>query len=749
MNFKKFLPKESFGDSEEYYWSLIIEPGWVTAGIWRIFENSTQVIASSNSCPWQEDPELVDAADSALSSAIQKFKPQEREPSKAVFGFPSSWISGDQIKEEYLEKVKSLCSELSLTPIGFVVISEAIAHFIKSQEGGAVNAVIIGVYKDNIEISVFKFGNLVGTSNVARSVSLADDLIEGLSRFVGVDLPSRFVLYNGKEGELEEARQMILNVKWEEQDKLKFFHTPKVEIIDPINKVSAVSLAGAAEIGKATSISLAKENFPEEASVGVDETAKPKEDEEEEKVSPQEMGFVLEKDVSVSQAKEEEVSQLPPSPDYLQVDEFSSSKTQIDTSVSNSKVSSYLVGVINAIKRRLKEGILQVLSFPINLFRGPVKTPIFYGFLTLFIFMALGFLFWWFYPKAEITIYVAPRSLKEEIDIIVSNTQDLSQNSEALVVGGRIEEVEVSGERTRETTGTKTVGEKAKGEVTFYRVGPELTLPTGTIIHGPDDLDFILDTTLTVASGSASSPGTAKGPVTAEDIGAQYNLASGTSFSVANFSTNDVEAKNENAFSGGSSREISAVSEKDRELLSKELEDELLDKAKQEFLKKLSSDEFFIEESISVSSSSEEFSNKVGDEATSLKLLLTLKVKGVFVKKEDLVRVSQEKLSEKLPEGFVLKSEQMNFSFDVKTMKDNLYQYKLKVSANLLPKVDTDKVVERVRGRYIDVAEETLEKEVPGFVRAEIRIRPTFPGRLKTLPHVAKNIEVELTAENQ
>ena len=147
-----------------------------------------------------------------------------------------------------------------------------------------------------------------------------------------------------------------------------------------------------------------------------------------------------------------------------------------------------------------------------------------------------------------------------------------------------MEKTTVEGSKTASTTGIKTVGDKAKGQVTIYRAGTSMSLPSGTIIKGPDSLSFSLDEAVTVASGSAGSPGSTKANVSAASIGASYNLSSGTSFSVGSYSLGDLEAKNESAFSGGSSREVNVVSDDDMEKLEKDLTDELKDKT----IKKLS-----------------------------------------------------------------------------------------------------------------------------------------------------------------
>ena len=291
------------------------------------------------------------------------------------------------------------------------------------------------------------------------------------------------------------------------------------------------------------------------------------------------------------------------------------------------------------------------------------------------------------------------------------------------------------------------IGDKAKGEVTVYRVGSQLNLSSGTLLYGPGDLKFSLDNSVTIASGSASTPGVTKVQVSAEAIGAEYNLASGATFSVGNYSTVDIEAKNENSFSGGSSRDISAVSEDDQEKLQKELEAELKGEIEKEFEEKVGGEEHFIKESLLHEAPDTEFSHKVGDEASTLKLTMTLDGTAMKIKREELVNLSREALKDKVPAGFVLRGEQIVFSFEDVKEEDGKYNFSDKVSGNLLPEVKTDELAKKIAGKYPSLAEEYLQKEAPGFVRTEIRFKPMLPGKLKTLPHLVKNIEVELSAE--
>jgi hypothetical protein len=733
MDLKGLLPKKD--QESDFYWSLIIEPGWVSAAIWKILEKNAQIFITTPETAWALDEELVNSSDSVLSGAIQNFPVGAKEPSKTVFGVASSWVSGGEIKDEYLEKIKMLCTELSLIPVGFVVIPEAIANLKKSEEGSPLNAVVIGVYKDTAEISVFKLGNLLGTTEVTRSVSLVDDCVEGLTRFAGSEsLPSRFIVYDGRQSELEEYRQILISVSWEDYENLKFLHTPKVEIVDEKTKLYAVSLAGGAEIGSTTSLKI--ENIKEEKLDPVVKEMKEVNtyDEEEEKVSPEDMGFALEKDISQVEEKPKGEEETLTTKEELKADIENVKKVDFKV-ISGKRFKSFnpisLLHKIPRLSARFSSG----------------RKPFIAGLIFLTLFLVGGFAFWWFYPKAVVAVFVSPQSLNEKVVVTVDLSKDSADFSSKVLTGRKLS-VSVDGERTQDTTGTKTVGDKAKGQITLYRVGPGLDLPAGTLLYGPEKLKFTLDDAITVASGSAGSAGETNANVTAQDIGSQYNLASGTSFSVGNYSTNDIEAKNNsNAFSGGSSREITAVSEVDQDNLLKDLTDELKQKALDGLTQDLTKDNYFIDNSLTTTTSSKTFSNKVGDEATTLKLSLILKAEGVVVEKSQLTDFARDALKDKIPGGFVLRGEQVTFNFDLNDVKDGKYTFDLKISANLLPEVNIDAITQNIKGRYPSVALSTLEKEVPGFARAEIKIKPILPGRLKTLPHVAKNISVELAAE--
>ncbi len=727
MNLKDFLANRE--KPPELYWALVLEPGWVQAGIWFIGSDGlgagkAEVMSISPGAAWETEEELVGAADAALSSSVQKLPEETGEPTKTVFGVPAAWVKNGEIEEDYLAKIKKICTELSLSPVGFVVIPEAIAHLYKSEEGAPTSAVIIGLGRDALEITVFKLGNLIGTTSVSRSVSLIEDVTEGLARFEGAaPLPSRIILFDGKEGQLEEARDTLMGASWEEdlpagrQGKVKFLHTPKVEFLVTDKKVIATALAGAAEMGNVTGI-LAKEeeeHIPEE----VQNVALP-----EEEIDAGDLGFAVGEDVSVR-------GSVPtPEPSY--------EKPQAPFVNKPPRINQF---------NFVKNAGISLLDKTKNIFGKlpmPKKPPLIWP-VAFIILLIAGALFWWFYPKATVTIFVSPKSFSQDQNISFS-TDGTSDTAAGIVPGAAITS-SVSGEKTKGTTGTKLVGDKAKGSVLVSNGNPNpINLAAGTLLTSSSGLKFVTNAEASISGQILpGQPGTSTLEIAAADIGSQYNLAKGEIFSVGNFSKSLVAATSQGDFSGGSSQQISAVAKSDQTTLETDLKNELTEQAASDLSGKINDSQIFVSEAAENEITSANFDHKIGDEADNLKLSLGLKVTGVAADKEKLLEYAKALLKDKTPPGFVLRDSQIGFKFTFVEHKDGLYSYKVTINANFLPQINSDELIGKVLGKTLAAAESYL-KSTPGYVHAQIKVNPAL-GFLTTLPHVRKNITIDVVAE--
>lgn len=682
---------------KENYWALLIEPEWISSAIWQITNGKVEIVCTSPATRWESD--LIEPIDASLSFCTQNLPDDYLDPTKTVFGVPNAWVEEGNIKEEYLEKLKKICTDLSLTPSGFVVLSEAISHFIKQEEDIALSGIVVGVSNEALDLSIFDAGKLIGTTSVLRSVSVEDDIVEGISRLASKleDLPPRIILFNQKEQELEELKNSLNNADW---NNLKFIHVPKIEILDPNKKIFAVALAGGSEISEVNGIVESKhqikvvaEEMPAEeinkfASYEVNNIEEPN------GITAEDLGF------SVSPAVSTTVQETITSPKFM-------------FNKPNIKFSKF--------------------KLPKFKFSFGNKSLIMGGSIVItLLFVCFGL--WWFLPKATVTIFVSPKKLDENIQLSMQTD-----------IKGQEINVSVNGEKTKSTTGTKTVGEKAKGSVKIQNgTGGLINLKSGTVLISSSDLKFVTTKSASISAAlSTTEPGFYNVDVEAGSIGSEFNLSKDEKFKVSNYPKADVEAISIDTFSGGSSRQISAVSEDDRKKLLKELKEQLLEEAKEKLSEKLTEEMLLIETSIKEDTVEEDFSNKVGDEAINLKLNLTLKITGTAVSKNELSMISKKSLNDKVPAGFVLKDDQITYSFSLSDIAD---QFDVKISANLLPSIDVIEVAKKIAGRYPNIAEKYLET-IAGFVNAEIRMIPTLKGKLGTLPHISKNIEIIITAE--
>ena len=205
-----------------------------------------------------------------------------------------------------------------------------------------------------------------------------------------------------------------------------------------------------------------------------------------------------------------------------------------------------------------------------------------------------GGLYWWFIPKAKVTVFVTPRRFEQQVALSFSSGGTFDPTNG--IIPAQLITDKVSGDKTKSTTGVKLIGNKATGSVQIANGnGTAINLAAGTILTSSAGLKFLTDSQASVSGQILpGSPGTASVNVTAGDIGSQYNLAKGEVFSVGNYSKALVAGTSTADFSGGSSQEISAVSKDDQTNLETDLKTELAQNAQNDISAKVSSGQIFV-----------------------------------------------------------------------------------------------------------------------------------------------------------
>src|SRR3989344_289542 len=143
------LPRFKKQEKSEYFLALLLRDEKVSAVILEESEGKMRTIGSheelfSSSIEQIPEGEWLTILDKAISKAEESL-PTAVETHKTVFGVKEEWVEESRIKKEYLSRLKKASEELDLSPLGFLVITEAIVHLIQQEEGAPVTAILADI----------------------------------------------------------------------------------------------------------------------------------------------------------------------------------------------------------------------------------------------------------------------------------------------------------------------------------------------------------------------------------------------------------------------------------------------------------------------------------------------------------------------------------------------------------------------------------------------------------------------------
>lgn len=608
-----------------------------------------------------------------------------------IFGLPEEAIVGEKIETHYEEKLQEAANVLHLNPVAFVSNPKALLFLLEKEEGTKPNAIAIGLGMKRHSIFLFQDGE--GKKTIHTTSNQVEELV-GKIKSLGENLPSRILLFGVSHpgSFLEDLRAGI-----SQEIPGLFTQNPKVETLPKDIPCLSVALATAYDLGY---LPLSKPGAQEDSSK-----------EETKGEETDHFGFVHGKDILGGETAppildEEEKVPEEPSRERLGLGAFA----------------------------------LKFSQLPFTIFAGKKKRRIlFLAFLIIFLLGA--FSFWWFAPSSEITLKVNSQALEKDEDILISN--DSSGG-----VAGTIVETSVKDSKKAVATGKKEVGDKAGGEVTiFNKTSQPRTFSSGTILKSTSELLFEFNSSVTVASRSATlegiTYGRAKTNVVAREIGPEGNVAAGENFTIADFDQSLYSAYNDLAFSGGTKREVSVVSEEDRKRLQETLTQELFAKAKEELKGKVPQGAKLEEQAVRTELKSQNFDKEVGQEATAFSLTEEIRFFTVAYKQEDLFKILSEKMEGDIPDGYEILPDFSTVEVLGAKDQENGILLKTKFKGALIPKFDLPKIAKELVGRSPKSTKDYL-LTLQDVKEAQIVINPPMPPFLITMPHLASRISIRI-----
>lgn len=739
----------------EYFLSLVLRDDKINAfifkkdsGVIKIVNSQEETFADSLDKTSFED--LLDSADKVISQAEEELNlPQEVQ--KTIFGLKESWVKDAKIKPENLEILKKLSDSLGLIPIGFLTISEAVVSLLLKDEGAPPSAILVDVGKNTVTVSSVRAGKVIEVKSAEIHQSPVFTVDTLLKHFEVIEiLPAKVVLLN----EDEELVQEFISHQWSKS--LPFLHLPQIVNLesDSIAKAYAIGLANqtGAQVRAEFEPSSPAEGSEDRGGETSEEPIEQKEQTEpgepveppSEEIHAEEVQSNIEyvntpdffgftnKDVALTPAPKPEVKNVEVAvfqevPEEVELSETKKQLIPAQIFVVLPKIKDLLFGIFSKAKELNLQGKVPAGDRKIIYIAAP--------FLLILLFV----IYYFFFLKADVKIFVNAKTEEKSQDIIFSTTaSDFKKNTI------KADFVSASEDGTTESpaTGKKQTGDKAKGTVKIFNSSrTTVTLPAQTTVTSSNDLNFITDSSVTVASESADIPPTAGAAtvnVTASKFGTEYNLPSGTKFTSITRNP-DLAGKNDNPFSGGTSKEIQVVSKDDVDKVQSDLIKNLEAKAKSDIKAKLDSSKDLLPNFLDKSLDKKDFDKNVDDEAKSVTLTGTVFFQSLSYNRGEFINFLKTIFGEKES----IDKNNLVLSFDnLQKTSDSEASAKMNIKVKIIPALDTASLSKKIAGESFVKA----KNEISGMNQVSsinIRFSPGIFGFLPNiLPRNSKNIKI-------
>ena len=388
---------------------------------------------------------------------------------------------------------------------------------------------------------------------------------------------------------------------------------------------------------------------------------------------------------------------------------------------------------------------------PVRGKKSDSKVPNFSTFRKrLFIFgglgvLLVGFLVWaiWFAPKATVIITAknTPVTVDSNVQLAVDGVTDFKASTIKSIRQEQAADVSVE----FSATGKKKVGEKAKGTVriktdatTILMTG--LTVPAGTQIQSSGGSIYLTAADVVFPQGSPSALAGIVVAVTAANVGEEYNGATGSASTSANGVTSVAFVTSP---SGGSSREVTVVSEDDLAKATAALGEKKVSDLRSKLESSFSESNVVIKETFQEKRGDPVPSVKINEEATGpVTLKSTVTASMMAVERSEIQKFLKTGIQSEI-EGMKSQKIYSDGSSDVKFSQfvNDAEKPKIRLTANgkIGPVIKEDEVKEQSLGKNYGEIQLALEA-IDGVEDVDIKFWPFW---VRTVPNNVDRVTVE------
>jgi len=362
-------------------------------------------------------------------------------------------------------------------------------------------------------------------------------------------------------------------------------------------------------------------------------------------------------------------------------------------------------------------------------------------------------------PKATAKISVASEPFTSNADINI-NKDAATPDIATMTIPGRAVSKEGELEKPFAASGTKNIGEKAKGKITVYNNWDQnpISLPAGTKFSG-GGAEFASTVAVSIPGAQVSytggqftivAAGTADVAVEATAVGEQSNIGP-TDFTITSIpkvQQSKIYGKSTSAMAGGTNQIVKVITDKDLADAKASTEKELKEKILGEINGELLVNEKLLDSATLMSVVSETSSNKSGEQVENFNYKMKIRIDALTFSGNDFRDVLLASAKSQLAAGKDIvanKDENINYEVVSADIANGKMALKGTFTGYIADKYDVGAIKKEIKGKSVSTATKKITAH-DGVISADIPITPTF---LRTLPLIERRINIEFNYQSK
>ncbi len=362
-----------------------------------------------------------------------------------------------------------------------------------------------------------------------------------------------------------------------------------------------------------------------------------------------------------------------------------------------------------------------------------------------------------FAPSATVTVTLATEPLEQKVTV-TAQTATTSPDFANALIPGRLVTADLAIEKSAPTTGKKQVGAKATTTLNLFNywdANPQ-AFPSGTKFRTNDGTIFVSTAAATIPGASTTlkegkvvtTPGKTTVTIEAETAGPESNGKSGTFTipSLPQVRQDKIYGETVSATAGGTSKEVTIVSQTDLDSLKNVVTAALLNEAKTALSDQLEG-ERLLDGAFSVTPTNEASSASVNSEAETLVMTTTAQVQGIVFADSQLNEAAVAILKKSIPTARVVvlrNSDTLEAATETFDGATGTLTITAEIRTRTALAIEPADLVEAIVGQSVATAKTTLTGTA-GVAEVTINHRPQW---LATLPKRDNQIKLVLNYQN-